>query len=79
MTAMAFWMKAAPAAKAKPDCSFSIGACTVGVRNCLMDSFGDCVNAQTQMPVIEPGELPEACNNGQDDDCDGQVDETPCE
>lgn len=41
-------------------CSGEIGLCNAGIRNCGEDgSFGDCVNRDTNEPVLEPGERAE--------------------
>ncbi len=47
-----------------------IGNCHVGQQTCINKKWTKCVGAQA--PTFE------ICNNGQDDDCDGRIDETPC-
>ncbi len=45
------------------------GICAPGTQTCSAGTWGSCV------PNVQPGSRQETCNNGIDDDCDGQVDE----
>lgn len=47
-----------------------VGVCLPGTATCTGGVWGECVGAS-------PG--PELCGNSLDDDCDGDVDEVPCE
>ncbi|MCB9545850.1 MAG: hypothetical protein H6706_08295 [Myxococcales bacterium] len=55
-------------------CGVDAGACVAGTRFCGAEgTYGPCVDAGGRVVVL-PDEREEACN-GEDDDCDGSVDE----
>ncbi|MEZ4466566.1 MAG: MopE-related protein [bacterium] len=55
-------------------CGADAGVCQAGSRTCDAEGrFGPCVDAGGHLVVL-PGDREEACN-GEDDDCDGSVDE----
>ncbi len=51
----------------KKPCGSNIGICKTGERTCVAGAWGDCVGGK--------GPEKEICNNGLDDDCNGQVDD----
>jgi hypothetical protein len=59
-------------------CSTGNGLCSLGMQTCSDDGrWTSCVDMDGN-EVTEPGDLPETCN-GQDDDCNGVVDDIPQE
>ncbi len=48
-------------------CGFGIGICVEGTQTCTDSIWGDCIGSTSPIPEI--------CDNSQDDDCDGLIDE----
>ena len=45
------------------------GICSIGRKTCINSQFGECTS------LIQPGQRPEVSGNGQDDNCNNQIDE----